>query len=154
MSKIARGDLVKLFRRNIPGMGIALERVKDINEYAEFDLSEAFFKLNDRNHPEYFFSHSETEWRDYNKVINIRDAINETIMKRNPQLEKKLLKEFWAINSAHSIYRKKGKLMIRKPKVDFTLVIWTRAPSSYSTGSASYHKNKSLWTCTDWLKKI
>ena len=60
MSNIKKGDLVHLFRRRVPGMGIVLDRVEDVNGYTEFDLSDAFIKIFDQNHPEYDYKTVET----------------------------------------------------------------------------------------------
>ena len=50
--KIIEGSLI-CAKRNVQGLGIVLERVKDINLYAEFDLSEAFLRMYDESHPDY-----------------------------------------------------------------------------------------------------
>ena len=52
--KIIAGSLVGTKRR-VGGLGIVLDRIQNMNLYAEFDLSEAFIKLYDIDHPEYMF---------------------------------------------------------------------------------------------------
>ena len=53
--KIIAGSLVGT-KRKVEGLGIVLERVQDMSLYTEFDLSDAFMKLYDNNHPEYMLS--------------------------------------------------------------------------------------------------
>ena len=153
MSNIKKGDLVHLFRRKVPGMGIVLERVENINTYAEFDLSEAFMKIYDKENPDYFLKmNPETvafKWQHQTSVIQ---EINETILKRKPSVEPNLLADFWSFNRAYSIQRL--GTIVKEPKVDFCLVMWTRPPSDYGNSPSPWHKNKQLWMNTRWLKKM
>lgn len=153
MSNIEKGDLVHLFRRRVPGMGITLDRVKDVNDYAEFDLSEAFLKIFDKNHPEYFLRDVPDKmvfrWQHESSLIQ---DINETIIRRKPSLDEALISSFWTFNRAYSVQRRGA--IVKEPKVDFCLVMWTRPPSDYGAQPSHWHKNKQLWTNTSWLKKM
>jgi hypothetical protein len=57
--KIETGSLVCMGRRKVKGQGLVLDRVKDINDFAEFDLSDAWLMIYDKAHPNYYFKDSE-----------------------------------------------------------------------------------------------
>ena len=44
-NRIGAGSLVCMGRRNVKGQGIVLDRIKDVNEHAQFDLVDAWHKL-------------------------------------------------------------------------------------------------------------
>ena len=56
-----------------------------MNLYAEFDLSDAFMKLYDINHPEYMFGPGD-KFVSYSLRSDSIGAINETIIKESPKL--------------------------------------------------------------------
>ena len=126
---IKEGSLVKMKNRNVKGQGIVIERVRDVNLYAGFDLSEAFVKCFDKNHKEYLFRESKSFsmlW--HHRQDLIRD-INDTIMERDEKVNKNLLNEFWNYNHSYSV-RNSGELT--KIRTDFVLVKWLKAPSDYT----------------------
>lgn len=153
-ARIDAGSLVCMSRRVIKGQGIVLQRVKNINEFAEFDLSLAWLQLHDKSRPDYHFK---PQNNNANMILwslrrDLRDAISEKIIETKPQVEKELLKEFWSYNSAHS-YLKRGEKIL-KPKTDFTLVMWTKAPSDYGDKPCKWFVNKKCWHHTKMLKQI
>jgi hypothetical protein len=133
MLKIKRGSLVCMGRRSIKGQGLVLDRVQDINEYADFDLSEAFYKLYDMSHPEYFWERDRNTYHHYGEIHDLKTAISDTILSKNPDIDRALLDEFWNYNRAYSCL--KGGSKVLKPKTDFCLVWWAKAPSEYTPRS-------------------
>ena len=151
--KIIAGSLVSTKRR-VEGIGIVLDRVQDMNLYAEFDLTDAFNKLYDINHPEYMFGPGD-KFVSYSLRSDSIGAINETIIKNKPEVDEKALKAFWAHNRAYSNVNapKKRNKRVLTPKVDFGLVHWTKAPSDYDGGPASWYiKRGPVWMITTSLK--
>jgi len=59
-NKIKAGSLVCMSRRVVRGQGLVLERVKNINDYAEFDLSNAWLRLYDKTHKDYHFKYEKS----------------------------------------------------------------------------------------------
>ena len=59
-NRIQAGSLVCMSRRVVKGQGIVLERVKNINDYAEFDLSGAWLQLYDKTHKDYHFNYEKS----------------------------------------------------------------------------------------------
>ena len=103
-TRIDAGSLVCMSRRVIKGQGIVLQRVKNINEFAEFDLSLAWLQLHDKSRPDYHFKPTSNK---SNMILwslrkDLKDAINERIMEDKSQVDSDLLREFWSYNSAHS----------------------------------------------------
>ena len=151
--KIIAGSLVTTKRR-VEGLGIVLDRVKDMNLYAEFDLTDAFAKLYDSNHPEYMFGPGDT-FVSYTLRSDSIEAINETIIKNKPEVDENALKAFWAHNRAYSNVNvpKKRKARVLPPKVDFCLVHWTKAPSDYGDTPAQWYVSRGpIWMITTSLK--
>ena len=151
--KIIAGSLVST-KRKVAGLGIVLERVRDVNLYAEFDLSDAFIKLYDTNHPEYMFGPGD-KYVSYSLRSDSIEAINETIIKRKPEVDEKALKAFWAHNRAYSNVNtpKKRKRRVLPPKLDFCLVHWTKAPSDYDDKPADWYISRGpIWMVTTSLK--
>ena len=149
--RIAEGSLV-CTKRKIEGMGIVLKRVKNINEYAEFDLVDAWHKLYDRNHPEFMFKGEES----YSVLWSLRSdatqGIREQIQRNNPNVEDLLIKQFFSYNTAFS-YQKFGA-KITKLKTDFSLVRWYKPPSDYGNKPSKWHKDKEIWHPTKLLKNL
>ena len=151
--KIIAGSLVGT-KRKVEGLGIVLERVQDMSLYTEFDLSDAFMKLYDNNHPEYMFGPGD-KFVSYSLRSDSIDAINETIMKRKPQIDEGALKAFWAHNRAYSNVQspRKRKKRVLTPKLDFCLVHWTKAPSDYDDRPAQWYIRRGpVWMVTTSLK--
>jgi hypothetical protein len=150
--RIEAGSLVCMSRRNVKGQGIVLARIKNINEYAEFDLVDAWYKLYDKRHPEFVFK-SELN---YSVLWNLRqDAISgirEQIQKNNPNVEDELIKQFFSYNTAYS-YQKFGA-KITKLKTDFSLIKWFKAPSDYGDKPCKWHKQKEVWHPTSLVKNV
>jgi hypothetical protein len=96
--RIGEGSLV-CTKRTVPGLGIVLKRVKDINEYAGYNLTEEFYFLFDRTHDDYKFS----EWDSaiWSKRQEHISKVNLKIVKNKPDLELGLLDEFWSHNRAY-----------------------------------------------------
>ena len=140
--KIIAGSLVST-KRKVAGLGIVLERVQDMNLYAEFDLSDAFAKLYDTNHPEYMFGPGD-KFVSYTLRSDSIEAINETIIKNKPEVDEGALKTFWAHNRAYSNVNapKKRKKRVLTPKVDFCLVHWTKPPSDYDDKPALWYAKR------------
>ena len=151
-NRIAAGSLVCMSRRNVKGQGIVLDRVKDINEYAEFDLVDAWHKLYNESHPEFMF-HGE---KNYSVLWTLRQdatqGIREQIQRNNPNVEDELIKQFFSYNTAFS-YQKFGK-KITKLKKDFSLIKWYKAPSDYGKKPCQWHKNKEVWHPTKLIKNV
>ena len=151
--KIIAGSLVSA-KRKVEGLGIVLDRVQDMNLYAEFDLTDAFTKLYDKNHPEYMFGPGD-KFVSYTLRSDSIEAINETIIKNKPEVDEKALKAFWAHNRAYSNVTapKKRRKRVLTPKIDFCLVHWTKAPSDYDGSPASWYiKRGPVWMITTSLK--
>lgn len=152
--RIAAGSLI-CAKRNIGGLGIVLRRVKDINLYAEFDLTKAFVKLYDKNHPQYVFKAPNNPHVSLSYTIQTDtiDSINDTIVKRKPEVEEAILTAFWSHNRAYSVIGSFKDSRILKPKIDFCLIHWTRPPSDYGdTPSSWYVKNNRVWMVTTSIK--
>ena len=142
--RITEGSLV-CAKRKIEGMGIVLKRVKDINEYTQFDLSGAFADLFDQQSRGYESSYSNRQ-----KIIR---EVNAKILEKKPEVELPLLEEFWAHNRAYSHHhfpRKRKKLL--EAKIDFCLVNWTKAPSDYDDRPARHLLRKNVWMLSSILK--
>lgn len=150
--RIEAGSLVCMSRRNVKGQGIVLARIKNINEYAEFDLVEAWHKLYDKKHPEFLFKNEQN----YSVLWNLRqDAISgirEHIRKNSPHTEDQLIKQFFSYNTAYC-YQKFGN-KITKLKTDFSLIKWFKAPSDYSDSPSQWHKQKEVWHPTSLVKNV
>ena len=151
-NRIDVGSLVCMGGRNIKGQGTALERVRNINLYAEFDLVDAWHKLYDKSHPEFMFSNPQNAnvlWTLRSDVIR---TIKDEIMKNNPKLDYDLLKQFFSWNTAYC-YQKCGEKII-KLRTDFTLVRWHKPPSDYGNKPCSWYKDKEIWHPTNLLKNL
>ena len=150
--RIDAGSLVCMSRRNIKGQGLVLERVKDINLYAEFDLVDAWHKLYDRKHLEYMF-HGDNN---FSMLWTLRQdavsGIREQIQRSNPNVEDELIKQFFSYNTAYS-YQKFGA-KITKLKTDFSLVRWLKSPSDYGDKPCKWHKNREVWHPTSLIKNV
>ena len=142
--RIAEGSLV-CTKRKIEGLGIVLKRVKNINEYAEFDLSGAFADLFDRQSRGYESSYSNRQ-----KIIR---EINAKIIEKKPEVELALLDEFWSHNRAYShLHHPKKRKKLLEAKIDFCLVNWTKAPSDYDDRPARHLLRKNVWMLSSILK--
>ena len=142
--RITEGSLV-CTKRKIEGLGIVLKRVKNINEYAEFDLSGAFANLFDQQSRGY-----ESSYTNRQKIIR---EINAKILEKKPEVELPLLEEFWSHNRAYSHHhfpKKRKKLL--EAKIDFCLVNWTKAPSDYDDRPARHLLRKNVWMLSSILK--
>ena len=158
MSKFKRGDLVHLFRRNVPGIGLCLARVENINKFTNFDMSDTFQKIFSADHPGHVALRHRFDDDEYPPGLNWWDKrdfireINEGIMKANPEVEIGLLDEFWNYNRGYSIIQKNNEIL--EARTDFSLVYWLKPPSDYSAKGESCYTNKSSWKPSPWLKKM
>lgn len=148
--RIGEGSLV-CTNRNVPGLGLVLKRVKDINAYAEFDLSESFSKLFDDKHPDFLFKFIEPY-----TIVSLRsdaiETINEQIIRNKPDVEFGALNAFWNHNRAYSINHIPVR-RVKPAKIDFCLVHWTKAPSDYSVSPSDwYRKRREVWMATTSIK--
>lgn len=152
--RIKAGSLVCMSKRNVKGLGIVLERVKDINQRCDFDLSDAWRKLYDTEHEDYFFKDSNQFSLVWHERRDVKNAIISKILDKDPSIDEEMITEFWAWNCAYRIRRTKTGLTPRlnikvlEPCVDFSLVLWTKPPSNYDSQPATAWKNKSIWTFT------
>ena len=151
-NRIQAGSLVCMGRRVVKGQGIVLERVKNINEYAEFDLSGAWLQLYDKTHKDYHFNYEKSYGILWQLRSDMTQAIREEISERNPNIDDTLIKEFFSWNTAFG--HQKGGTKIIQPKVDFCLVRWMKAPSEYGPVASNYHKNRTMWTYSKLIKSI
>ena len=151
--KIETGSLVCMGRRKVKGQGLVLDRVKDINDFAEFDLSDAWLVIYDKTHPNYYFKdsekHSSMLWT---LRADLRDSIIQNIRDSKHRVSKELLKEFWGYNAAHSYLKNGNKILT--PKTDFSLVRWAKAPSDYSDKPCKWYHKKTCWHHTKMLKSL
>ena len=145
--RIGEGSLVST-KRTVPGLGIVLKRVKDINEYAGYNLTEEFYFLFDRTHDDYKFS----EWDSaiWSKRQEHISKVNLKIVKNKPDLEFGLLDEFWSHNRAYAHTLNTNS--VSKPKTDFCLVCWTKAPSDYSATPSVWYKRENRVTVNRPIK--
>jgi hypothetical protein len=150
--RIDAGSLVSMSRRVIGGQGLVIQRIKDINLYAEFDLSEAWLKMYDKSNEDYFFKDANPSMILWSLRRDLRDEINDKIQENNPSIRMDLLNEFWNYNSAYS-YQKNGSKILT-PKTDFCLVRWFKAPSDYGDKPSKWFKNRQCWLHTRMLKNI
>lgn len=151
-NRIQAGSLVCMGRRVVKGQGIVLERVKNINDYAEFDLSGAWLQLYDKTHKDYHFNYEKSYGILWQLRSDMTQAIREEISERNPNIDDTLIKEFFSWNTAFG--HQKGGTKIIQPKVDFCLVRWMKAPSEYGPVASNYHKNRTMWTYSKLIKSI
>jgi hypothetical protein len=150
--RIDAGSLVCMGRRNVKGQGIVLDRVRDVNHYAEFDLCEAWQRMYNHAHPEYLYK----DESNYSVLWSLRQdaisAIREQIQKSNPEVDDRLVKRFFSYNTAFS-YQKFGK-KITKLKTDFSLIKWYKPPSDYGDKPCQWHKDKEIWHPTKLVKNL
>ena len=150
--KIIEGSLI-CAKRNVQGLGIVLERVKDINLYAEFDLSEAFLRMYDESHPDY--EEPALGSMIYNARYDEVKRINAKIIEKKSEVDMSALEAFWSHNRAYSkvMMPERRKKSVLKPKVDFCLVHWMKAPSDYGDVPARWYVSKGpVWMITTSLK--
>tara|TARA_R110002020_G_scaffold204797_1_gene409116 strand:+ start:215 stop:682 length:468 start_codon:yes stop_codon:yes gene_type:complete len=150
--KIIEGSLI-CAKRNVQGLGIVLERVKDINLYAEFDLSEAFLRMYDESHPDY--EEPALGSMIYNARYDEVKRINAKIIEKKSEVDMSVLEAFWSHNKAYSKVQspERRKKSVLKPKVDFCLVHWMKAPSDYGDVPARWYVSKGpVWMITTSLK--
>ncbi len=150
--KIIEGSLI-CAKRNVQGLGIVLERVKDINLYAEFDLSEAFLRMYDESHPDY--EEPALGSMIYNARYDEVKRINAKIIEKKSEVDMSALEAFWSHNKAYSkvMMPERRKKSVLKPKVDFCLVHWMKAPSDYGDVPARWYVSKGpVWMITTSLK--
>jgi hypothetical protein len=150
--RIDAGSLVCMGRRNVKGQGIVLDRVRDVNHYAEFDLCEAWQRMYNHTHPEYLYK----DESNYSVLWSLRQdtikSIREEIQKSNPKIDDRLIKRFFSYNTAFS-YQKFGK-KITKLKTDFSLIKWYKPPSDYGDKPCQWHKDKEIWHPTKLVKNL
>jgi hypothetical protein len=150
--RIDAGSLVCMGRRNVKGQGIVLDRVRDVNHYAEFDLCEAWQRMYNHAHPEYLYK----DESNYSVLWSLRQdtikSIREEIQKSNPKIDDRLIKRFFSYNTAFS-YQKFGK-KITKLKTDFSLIKWYKPPSDYGDKPCQWHKDKEIWHPTKLVKNL
>ena len=151
MKRLEAGALVCMGRRNVKGQGIVIERIKNINDYANFDLSDAFYRSYDKKHPDYHFRANQ-DFFIYQARVDLHESINQEIIKRNPEIRADVLKHFWQYNGAYSVLNFGRKII--KPKTDFCLVMWTKAPSDYGSHPEKWYKDKPVWHHTRLLKML
>lgn len=154
MSNAIKSGTLVCAKRKIPGVGIVLERIKDISEYAEFDLVDAFYRIYDENSKSYCFPGKAKGFL-YTLRNDMIEGINEVIMKEKAGLELDAIRAFWSYNRSYSyIYNHKSPARVRKPKTDFVLVYWTKPPSDYSDIPSRQLRNKAVWMPTKTIKKL
>ena len=150
--RIDAGSLVCMGRRNVKGQGIVLDRVRDVNHYAEFDLCEAWQRMYNHAHPEYLYK----DESNYSVLWSLRQdtikSIREEIQKSNPKIDDRLIKRFFSYNTAFS-YQKFGK-KITKLKTAFSLIKWYKPPSDYGDKPCQWHKDKEIWHPTKLVKNL
>lgn len=148
--RIAEGSLV-CTKRKIEGMGIVLKRVKNINEYAEFDLSGAFIEV---YKPASMFDLSKVYTSIYNLRYEMIRKINAKIIEKKPEVELELLQKFWSHNReySHQFRPKKTKKRLLEAKIDFCLVNWSKAPSSYHGVPAQRFRRQNVWMLSNSIR--
>jgi hypothetical protein len=147
--RIETGSLVTT-NRKVAGLGLVVERVKDVNLYANFDLSEAFRKVYDTTHPEYFFKGRDPREFVVNERNELIASINLEIIRNNPKAKLEVLEAFWDHNRAYS--RSWSTMTAKKPKTDFCLIKWLRAPSDYDHMPSKWYKKQDRWMITTAIK--
>jgi len=150
--RIDTGSLVCMGRRNVKGQGIVLDRVRNVNHHAEFDVCDAWHRLYDKQNPEYFYKDESNLGVLWSLRQDMTKAIREEILKNNPKVNDQLIKHFFSYNTAFC-YQKFGK-KITKLKIDFSLVRWYKPPSDYGNKPCSWHKDKEIWHPTKLLKNL
>ena len=150
--RIKKGTLVCMHRRNVKGQGVVLDRVKNINEFVEFDLEEAFYKIYDKTHSKYCFNRHVDPYIYRSEITDLTSSISEEIKNRNPDIDLNLLKEFWHYNEAYSVLKNGSRII--KPKIDFCLVMWFKPPSDYSSVPYKYFRNREAWFPTKALRTL
>jgi hypothetical protein len=151
-NRIDAGSLVCMGRRNVKGQGIVLDRVRDVNYHAEFDVCDAWQRMYNRKHPDYLFKQEENYSTLWSLRQDMTKAIREEIAKSNPKANDDLIKHFFSYNTAFS-YQKFGK-KITKLKTDFSLVRWYKPPSEYSENASNWYKGKEVWHPTKLIKNL
>ena len=128
---VKKGDLVCLYRRKTPGLGIVMDREDDTYEKLE-------------SNPNYYVFMDlyvgATNWRAKKKACDY--------LLLNSGLDEDLVYAFLICNS---FYGANGAPSWKKFKRDFILVKWFTLPSNYE--SDRIHKDI-LWLPTDWFKKV
>ena len=139
MSKLKKGNLVHLYRRKVSGTGILLKRITDV---------EAFLNLNIENYLTELWSGEQLDWTESQteiaQLISNFDAVRKDPAK---QMIQHIVNHCYKYDFATKTRKKKSSV----PN-DFSLVIWTQAPSEYTDTSTVYYKNKQVWYPTNWLK--
>ena len=130
---VETGDLVKLFRRNRPGVGLIIRCTEDVvKEMNNPDLLHELFKSREHGHT----------WQERNVAIS--KFLEES------DLAMELAEAFLRYNSFHA-YR---PLTIEKSvslKVSFAYVQWVKRPSEYAQMQI---RRDFGWYPIEWLKKV
>ena len=138
MPKLKKGSLVHLYRRKVSGTGILLKRITDV---------EGFLNLNIENYLTDLWSEP-LEWSE--SQAEITQLIEHfDVAKKNPanQIIQHIINHCYKYDFATKTRKKKSSI-----PSDFSLVMWTQAPSEYTDTSTVYYKNKQVWYPTNWLK--
>ena len=151
-NRIDAGSLVCMGRRNVKGQGIVLDRVRDINHHAEFDVCDAWQRMYNRKHPDYHFKQEDNYSTLWSLRQDMTKAIREEIIKNNPQVNDLLIKNFFSYSTAFCNQKFGAKIV--KLKTDFSLVRWYKPPSDYGNKPSQWHKNKEIWHPTKLLKNL
>jgi hypothetical protein len=133
MKTVQIGDLVKLFRRKRPGLGLVTVEIKDI--------------VKEMKNPEALCSLYKT--RESGHTFQQRNAGCATFIEECG-LPTEIAEAFLRYNSFHS-YRPLKPLTKGGPKVSFVYVRWFKAPSEYEQIAI---KHNSGWYPAGWLKKL
>jgi hypothetical protein len=128
---IGRSDLVSLYRRKTPGLGIVLRRCPDALGLMEREETyQTFVEM----------YHQTNHWRS-------RHAACDYLMKMSA-LDSELVLAFLRYNT---LYTKQGLTDPQRMKRDFVQVKWFSKPSAYEQARL---KEETSWLPTDWFRKV
>ena len=129
---VQKGDLVKLFRRKKPGLGLVLKDVKDVTELV---ADEGIFETLYKNY------YNAGDWEQHRHQ---RDRfINES------GLDKELAWAFLNYSRLAAFPRNRaGDITIKKA---FVYIRWVKKPSEYEITET---REVAGWYPSDWLKKV
>ena len=133
MDKTRVGELIKLYRRKRPGIGLIIFHVPDIlQEMENPEALCALYKSREAGHT----------WQDRNRACHE--------FTEEAGLSIGLAEAFLRYNSFHSYQAEKPKIP-NGVKTDFVYVRWFKRPSEYEKVQTI---RECAWYPADWLKKV
>ena len=128
---VEKSDLVMLYRRKKPGMGVVIKHYPNVLGLLEHsDAFQIFIEMYSAAH----------DWHRRKAACDL--------LVRESNLARDFVDAFLRYNA---FFGANGRIDTSKMKTDFVLVQWIKRPSDYE--SDTIYGNQS-WLPTDWFKKV